>query len=47
MRKLQFNLAQPTLGRLQYARMVTMTIHLTRAHLMATTAQIILRAACL
>jgi len=45
MHKSQFNLVQPTLGRLQYAHMVTMTMRPTRALLMATTAQIILKAA--
>jgi hypothetical protein len=47
MRKSLSNLAQPTLGRLRSARMVTMTIRPTTVHLMATMAQIILRAGCL
>ena len=40
-------MAQATLGRLRYARMVTMAMRPTRARLMATTARIILTAACL
>jgi hypothetical protein len=47
MRKSQFNLAQPTLGRLQYAPMATMSIRHTHAHHMAITGRITLTAACL
>ena len=47
MRKLRFNLAQPTLGRPQYVPMATTGMPHTRARLTATTALIILLEVCL